>query len=353
MKRTLALLAACVMVPAAASDVSYRAPWWLPGGDMQTIHAVLLGRFVPVPEYRRERLELPDGDFLDLDWLAAPGPDAAAPEPARHDSPRARPRPLLVLFHGLEGDSGSHYAKMLMRAAAARGWDGVVVHFRGCSGEPNRLPRAYHAGDAEEIGHVLDVLKARDPRVPIHAAAVSLGASALLNWLGRARGEGRARVERAVAISAPLDLLASGRELDEGFNKVYTARFLGSLKRKALAKLDTWPMLYERARIEAIDTLYDFDTEVTARLHGWRDAHHYWREASALPWLTHIEVPTLVINARNDPFMPGHVLPGTDQVSRAVTLEFPERGGHVGFVSGSFPGDLDWLPERVFAFLEE
>jgi predicted alpha/beta-fold hydrolase len=311
----------------------YRAPFWLPGGDLQTIWAVALSH--PEVDYRRERWELPDGDFIDLDWVD--GPTGA---------------PLLVLFHGLEGSSDSHYARHFMDAVKKRGWRGVVPHFRGCSGELNRLPRAYHSGDSAEIDQVVRHLRRGNGHAPIHVLGFSLGGNALLKWLGEQGPAARAVVQGAAAVSAPLDLPAAGAALDQGFNRVYTARFLKTLKRKALEKLDRYPLLYDRAAVAGIETIRDFDSLVTAPLHGYRDADDYWTRAASKPALKSIRVPTLVLNARNDPFMPGEVLPRPDEVSDRVTLDFPAEGGHVGFVMGPFPGSYRWLPERVLGYFE-
>lgn len=310
---------------------AYKAPWWLPGGDLQTLWAVVLPR--PRLDYRRERLELPDGDFIDLDWVDGP----------RH-------APLLVLFHGLEGGSDSHYARHLMDEARLRGWRGVVPHFRGCSGESNRLPRAYFAGDADEIGYILQRLRAGEA-AGLRAAGVSLGGNALLKWLEREGGRAGGIAERVVVISAPLDLPTAGATLDRGLARLYTARFLKTLKAKALAKLERHPMPYGRDAVRAIGSIHAFDTLVTAPLHGFRDADDYWRQAASKPGLGSIRVPTLLINARNDPFMPGDVLPAETDVSEWVSLEFPEEGGHVGFVRGEFPGDFNWFRKRVLDFL--
>lgn len=309
----------------------YRPPFWLPGGDLQTIWAAALPR--PRVDYRRERWELPDGDFIDLDWLD--GAPAA---------------PLLVLFHGLEGDSGSHYARSLMAAARARVWRGVVVHFRGCGGEINRLPRAYNAGDSEEMDRVLRRLRAAEAGVRLCVVGISLGGNVLLKWLGEQGEAALPVVDAAAAVSAPLDLPAAGAALDRGFNRVYTARFLRTLKRKALAKLDRFPGLYDRAALAAAGRMRRFDDLVTAPLHGFRDAEEYWRRSASKPHLKAIRVETLVLNARNDPFMPGEVLPMPHEVSDRVTLDFPDAGGHVGFVTGPFPGRLAWLPGRVLDF---
>ena len=317
-----------------AGPEPYRAPAWLPGGDLQTIWAVALSR--PAVDYRRERWEMPDGDFLDLDWVDGP-PEA----------------PLLVLFHGLEGSSDSHYARYFMAEVKRRGWRGVVPHFRGCSGAMNRLPRAYHSGDSAEIEAILrHVAPAGEGRGPVLALGFSLGGNALLRWLGE-RGEAALSVvAAAAAVSAPLDLPAAGATLDQGFSRVYTARFLKTLKRKALDKLDRYPLLYDRDAVAAIDTIKDFDSLVTAPLHGYRDADDYWARAASKPVLKFIRVPTLLINARNDPFMPGEVLPGSGEVSERVTLDFPDTGGHVGFVTGPFPGGFAWLPGRVLGYFE-
>lgn len=317
----------------AAHAEPYQAPWWLPGGHLQTIYA---SRFTHTPEinYRRERWELDDGDFIDTDWIDG---DAQAP--------------LLVLFHGLEGSAQSPYALSLMAALQARGWRGVVIHFRGCSGEPNRLPRAYHAGDSAEIDNLLRRAKNQSPHAPLYAVGVSLGGNALLKWLGEQGSAAQHVTEKAVAVSAPLALAATGHALSEGFNLIYANHFLGTLKQKALQKLERYPTLYAREAVLALDTIYGFDDIVTAPLHGFDGAEDYWVKASSKPGLKQIDVPTLLINARNDPFLPANFLPDAEQVSKQVTLEFPETGGHAGFVSGPFPGHLDWLPERILDFL--
>jgi predicted alpha/beta-fold hydrolase len=317
----------------------YRAPWWLPGGHAQTIYAAALARRAPVA-YRRERWETPDGDFIDLDWIQEP--------PAVSRQPPV-PSSLVVLFHGLEGSSRGHYALALMAELRERGGRGVVVHFRGCGGEPNRLPRAYHSGDAQEIDWILRRLRARNAG-PLFAAGISLGGNALLKWLGESGAGATTVVERAAAVSAPLDLMAAGDALGRGFNLFYARHFLDTLKAKSVAKLERHPGLYDAARVRAARTLREFDDLVTAPLHGFRDTDDYWTRASSKPGLKNIRVPTLVINARNDPFLPAPALPGPADASAAVTLEQPQDGGHVGFVSGPFPGRLDWLPRRILGF---
>lgn len=314
----------------ATKAAPYRAPAWLPGGHLQTIYSSLFIRVAPVP-YRRERLELPDGDFLDFDWV-----DGRAGSP------------VMVLFHGLEGSADSPYARDLMRTARQCGWHGVVAHFRGCSGKDNRLPRAYFAGDSADIERILRHVKSQHAEAPVYAVGVSLGGNALLKWLGEAGGSARALVERAAAVSAPLDLSAAGHALDRGFNRrVYTARFLSTLKTKALRKAARFPGVLDAKAIAAAITFREFDSLVTARLHGFRDAEDYWHKVSAKPLLKSIAIPTLVINARNDPFLPAWALPAAADVSPAVELEQPDSGGHVAFPSGPFPGNLDWLPQRL------
>ena len=325
--------------PPLADSSPYSAPRWLPGGHVQTIYAAL---FLPRAQvaYRRERWETPDGDFIDLDWVDGPS------HVTRHSS-------LVVLFHGLEGSSRSHYSSALMAALRSQGMRGVAVHFRGCSGEPNRLPRAYHSGDAREIDWILRRLRAQNTDAPLFAVGVSLGGNALLKWLGESGDGAIPVVSRAVAISAPLDLMAAGEALGQGFSLVYAHNFLKTLKAKSLAKLRRFPGLYDAVAVRESRTLREFDDLVTAPLHGYQNTDDYWTRASSKPGLKNVRVPTLVINARNDPFLPATALPGPGDVSVMVTLEQPGEGGHVGFVSGMFPGCLDWLPRRVLAFFQQ
>jgi predicted alpha/beta-fold hydrolase len=319
----------------------YAAPRWLPGGHLQTIYPALFLRR-PRVAYHRERWDTPDDDFVDVDWVAPEAPRAADIRPAAT-------RPLLVLFHGLEGSSMSHYAHALMVHVCDMGWRGVVVHFRGCSGEANRLARAYHSGDSEEIDWMLRRLRARTPG-HLYAVGVSLGGNALLKWLGEREAAATQVVSAAAAVSAPIDLMAAGDALGRGFNLVYSRRFLSTLKRKSLAKLAAHSQIYDAALVRSARTLRDFDNVVTAPLHGYRDTDDYWTRASSKPWLSRIMLPTLLVNARNDPFMPQQALPAEHEISRFVTCDFPDEGGHVGFVTGAFPGRLAWLPRRIVDF---
>ena len=318
-----------MLIPSA-----YRAPWWLVGGHAQTIApAVLLPR--PIVAYRRERWNTPDGDFIDVDF--------ATPEPARADAP------ILVLLHGLEGGSASHSSLHIMRKFADHGWRALVSHFRGCSGEPNRLPRAYHSGDSAEADWLLRTVAARWPHARVHAAGVSLGGNVLAKWLGE-RAEDARFVTAAAAIGSPLDLAAGGDALARGANRIYTRMFLATMKEKALAKIEQFPGLARADVIRAARTLREFDNEYTAPLHGYRDTDDYWRRASGKPWLRAVRVPHLVLNALNDPFVPRASLPSAREVAPDVQLEQPAHGGHVGFARSAARRDGSYLPARLLSF---
>ncbi len=317
-----------------------RLPRWLPGGNLQTLWAALAARRFEgaAPVWRRERWTTPDADFIDVDFIdAAPGATQA---------------PLLVLFHGLEGSSASHYAQAFAHWARGAGWGLALPHFRGCSGELNLAPRAYHSGDFEEIGWILARLRAAHGR-PLLVAGVSLGGNALMRWAQEA-GDSAAQTARAVAaISSPLDLAAGGAALSRGFNRqVYTRMFLHTMVRKALAKLAQHPGLFSRERLLAARDLHAFDNVFTAPLHGFRDTDDYWTRASARPHLARLRIPALLLNARNDPFVPAYSLPQPTEAGAHITLWQPTDGGHVGFMNGAFPGRLDALPAAVGVWLQ-
>ena len=315
----------------------YRAPRWLVGGNAQTIWPALFSKRFSgsAPTYRRERWATPDADFIDVDWQ---GEDANAP--------------LLVLFHGLEGSSASHYAQAFAHWARHNGWRFVVPHFRGCSGELNLAPRAYHSGDFEEIGWVLRRLRSVHAG-RIVAVGISLGGNALLRWAEEA-GETAAQTVQAVcAVSSPIDMAASGRAIGKGFNRqVYTRMFLRTMKSRALRKLAQYPGLFDRTTLLAARDLYAFDNVFTAPLHGFKGTDDYWSRGSAKPHLHHIRIPALVLNARNDPFVPASSLPGAHEVGRHVSLWQPGHGGHVGFPGGRWPGHVHTLPEAVMGWIK-
>ena len=323
--------------------MNYVAPSWLPGGNLQTIWPALYSRrvFGPRPQYRRERWATPDADFIDVDWMVDSG---EAPTPAAA-------RPLLVLFHGLEGSSRSHYAEAFADFALAQGMAYAVPHFRGCSGELNHAPRAYHSGDFEEIGWVLQRLRQQHTG-PILAVGVSLGGNALLRW-AEEMGDSAAQVASGVAaVSSPIDLAAGGWAIGRGFNRlVYTRMFLNTMKPKALQKLAQHPGLFDRQALMAARDLYEFDNVFTAPLHGFKSTEDYWGRASAKPHLAQIRIPALVVNARNDPFVPAWCLPSQREVGDSVTLWQPAHGGHVGFPHGPVPGHVRTMPDAVGGWL--
>ncbi len=294
---------------------TFQPPFWLPGGNAQTIWAAKLARqhSGPPPRFVRERWATPDGDFVDVDHCITP-------EPTAH----------LVLFHGLEGSSASAYAQAFACVARERGWAFSVPHFRGCSGELNRAPRAYHSGDYEEIGWMLQRLRAMHGS-PLLVVGVSLGGNALLRWAQEA-GESASHTASAVAaVCSPIDLTAAGRAIDRGLNHlIYARMFLRSMKPRALAKLAQHPGLFDGERMRAVQTIFAFDDLFTAPLHGFKGAADYYQRASALPHLARARIPALVLNARNDPFVPIASLPREKQIGH-TTLWQPAHGGHVGF----------------------
>ena len=351
--------------------MQYRAPWWLPGGNLQTIWAARgAQRFAGAkPVFRRERWTTPDQDFVDVDFTNEALPQLQATARASgeanglvaqrlataHGATLSKAdistQPLLVVFHGLEGSSASHYAEALADVAAARGWACAVPHFRGCSGELNTAPRAYHSGDFEEIDWLLRRFKASHDG-PIMAVGISLGGNALMRWAGELGSQAGALVRGVASVCSPLDLTASGQAIGRGFNRqVYTRMFLGTMVPKALQKLDQHPGLFKREALLAARDLYAFDNIVTAPLHGFKNTDDYWSRASAKPHLASICIPALALNALNDPFIPAFSLPQVIDAGPNVTLWQPAQGGHVGFPTSPFPGHVSAMPEAVTGFL--
>lgn len=325
-----------------------RAPVWLPGGHLQTIYPSLFGhRYLSKQTlvYRRTRLETPDGDFVDIDWV-----DAQSVADASNASTKT-----LVLFHGLEGSSRSHYARAFAAWFSAAGWQVALPNFRGCSGETNRLARAYHSGDSAEVHWLLHRINDLSGATTMAAVGVSLGGNALLKNLGEC-GAGLAELPLSLvgcaAISAPIDLTACGHALGRGLNRIYSQHFLKTLKPKALLKAAHFPDQFDAGAIRRATTLYAYDNAYTAPAHGYRNTDEYWHKASSWPWLRHIAVPTLVVNALNDPFIPSSQWVSEGEVSRFVTICRPAHGGHVGFAQGSFPGKLELLPRSIYIWLK-
>ena len=313
----------------------YRAPWWLPGGHLQTLYSALCA---PSPRiaYHRQRWATPDDDVVAVDFVTGPV-DA----------------PLVVLFHGLEGGAQSHYARALMSHLQRLGWRGMVPHFRGCGGEPNQLPRAYHSGDSAEIGWMLRQAREHAGSAPLFAMGVSLGGNALLKWCGEQGDAARNFVNAVVAVSVPYDLHATGDHLAKGLNRIYTWNFLRTLKANSRLKLARFPGIFDVKKMQAARNMREFDDAVTAPLHGFKDVNDYWTRASSKPWLRHIRVPTCLIHARNDPFTPLESLPDAGDISGSVALHFATSGGHAGFISAPFPGRLDWLGLTAEGFFKQ
>ena len=314
----------------------FRPAWWLPGPHAQTIAGKYLRPRTGVV-YRRERVDTPDGDFLDLDFAAVEGKPALSGD-----------APIVVVVHGLEGSSQSAYVLETCRAAYDEGMRSVAMNFRSCSGEPNRTARFYHAGETGDLSHVLALLSERYPDAPLGAVGFSLGANVLLKYLGE-RGES-AKLSAAAAISVPFDLDAGARKLDASFmGRMYTGIFVRSLQRKFRQKRALIGDACREDRVMAARSFRDFDDAATARLHGFRDVDHYYGSQSSRNFVHGIRRPTLVLHAVDDPFVDERVIPrDLPRDNPHVTAVYPSKGGHVGFIGGA-PWAMELWAEREAA----
>lgn len=316
---------------------AFKPAWWLRNAHAQTLYSPLLRRFKASFD-KKERFELPDGDFVDLSW-AIHGLDANTP--------------LVVLLHGLGGDSNSSYVAGLMHAFNRRGWRALLMHFRGAGEEPNRLARAYHSGDTEDVNALFMNLVQREPHTKKAVVGISLGGNVLLKWLGE-RGS-QSLVDAAVAVSVPFELRQVADRVNQGFSRVYQAHLLKRLRqvfrRKSMHHPEALP--FSVNQLEDWKCFWTFDENVTAPLHGYRHVHAYYREASSRQYLIHIKTPTLIIHALDDPFMTPEVVPCAEELSEEVTLEISPKGGHVGFITGPIPGFAQyWLDDRIPTYLD-
>ncbi len=305
----------------------FKPAWWCRGPHMQTLWPYLFRR-IPYIELKRERIELPDGDFLDLDWTV------------NNDGP------IVLILHGLEGSSNSKYARGLLKAIHDHGWRGVVMHFRGCSGEPNCLPRSYHSGETGDLAQIVNILRLREPETPLFAVGFSLGGNVLLKWLGEMGKQ--APINAAVAVSVPFLLAESAKRLEQGFSRLYQWGLMHSMRDAVSEKRKRMQLPLKIQDLSTLQTFRDFDEHVTAPLHGFAGADDYYSRSSSRQYLKGIQVPTMIIQSRDDPFMTEAVIPQPDELSPAIRFDLFDQGGHVGFVSGGSPwSPRYWLEPRI------
>ena len=309
---------------------AYRAPLWLPDGHTQSIFPALF-RKIPLTHSHSERMELPDGDFLDVDWHMR--------SEALHE------KPLLIVSHGLEGSSRRHYVTGLIRSMPEV--NALAWNYRSCSGDPNRNLRFYHSGATDDLDFVIQQAVARGVK-DIYLAGFSLGGNLSLKWLGENAKKASQFVRKAVAFSVPLHLSSSSQQLTRRENRLYTHRFLQTLLEKVTEKSARYPMDITPSMLTSIRSLYDFDNVITGPLHGFKDAEEYYERNSSLYFLANIQVPTLIVNAKNDPFLSQECLP--EQIdSDFVQIELPDSGGHCGFYPRNYRGQT-WAEQRAAAW---
>jgi uncharacterized protein len=311
----------------------FKSSWWLPGGHSQTLWPVLTRR-VPL-DARTERLELPDGDFARLDWVGRRGP-------------------IVIVLPGLQGDIESAYVRGLLRECESRGWRGVLLNYRG-HGEPNRQMRSYHCGMTTDLHHLVHRLAEREPNTPIGIVGYSVGANISLKWLGECGQRGQTLpVAAVVGVSAPFHLGVVARKIERGFSRVYQWYLLRSLRRDVARKMEAMGDNFglTRRELRRLNTFFKFDDRISGPWHGFRDAEDYYAKTRSDVLLSHVTVPTLIVNAHNDPLVPAHLIPRPCDVSDNVTVELTNGGGHLGFVSGRWPwSPRFWLDTRVPEFL--
>lgn len=310
---------------------AFRPAWWLPGAHLQTLYPSLCRRRV-IPRLTRQRMELPDGDFLDIDWTDA---DSGV---------------LVLVLHGLEGSLESHYAGGLLTRLSQEGYGAGLLYFRGRSGETNRLPRSYHSGDTADLDYVIRALRANDPHRKLVVIGFSLGGNVLLKWLGEQGCD--AQVVTAVAVSVPFDLNSAALRLERGFSRIYRDYLLRKLRQSVITKSALHKPPLPLQELDRLRSFRAFDDAVTAPLHGFAGVDDYYTRSSCRQFLASICIPTLILHAMDDPFLPADALPNATEISPHVTLELSESGGHVGFVAGNNPAKpVFWLEQRIIEHL--
>lgn len=312
----------------------FNTAWLFRNPHFQTIWPALF-RYTPQPDYRRERIELQDGDFIDLDWCGDNKPNS----------------PVAILIHGLEGSSDSPYIRSLARLLSTIGWSTAAINLRGCSGVTNRLAKSYHSAATGDLNEIVEIIRRRQPDAPMHAVGYSLGGNLLLKWC--AEKTQYCPLHSAIAISVPYDLSVASMTLDgkKGIGGLYRWRLLRSLKQKARHKAWLGLIDLDETTILEIRSLAEFDQRLTAPLHGFKSADDYYTRASCSPHLSKIAIPTLLIHASDDPFMDSSGIPSETDLSDSTQLELYPHGGHVGFYQPSFRDSSYWLDRRITGFL--
>lgn len=319
-----------------AETNEFKPAWWLRNSHLQTIWPALCRPNIKDINLKRERVELPDGDFIDLDWAPAQKNDQG---------------PIVLILHGLEGSIDSHYAKSLLKRFTDHGWRGAFMHFRGCSGEPNRLARGYHSGETGDVEFMVRQLRDREPNVNIAVVGISLGGNVLLKWLGETQHN---MIDAAIAVSVPFELHKAASRMQQGFSRFYQWYFMKCLRERLIEKFEVTVSPVNPEVLREVRTMFEFDDKITAPLHGFNDVNHYYSSSSSRQYLRNINVPTLILHAKDDPFMSADVIPGPHELSPKIILEVTEHGGHVGFVSGKFPWRPEyWLDQRIPDFLKD
>jgi predicted alpha/beta-fold hydrolase len=309
---------------------TFKPAWWLSNPHLQTLWATLF-RNLPELDLKAKRLELNDGDFLDLALTTI------------HD------KPIVVILHGLEGSLESHYIKPIIKALDDAGFGVCFMHFRGCSGEINRLPRGYHSGETGDLQNVIDYLGNSYPQGVFAVIGFSLGGNVLLKWLGEQGND--ALTQTAVAVSVPFQLADAGDRLEKSFSRVYQKHLIMRCQKKYSRKFSSQPSPLN-VQAEKLNTFYDFDDQITAPLHGFAGADDYYQQCSSRQFLKHIKKPTLILHAKDDPFMWEHSVPDEHELSPSVQLELSDNGGHVGFIGGKHPFATQyWLDKRIVEWL--
>ncbi len=310
---------------------SFKAAWWLGNAHAQTLWPALFRQPAPL-NLIPERVELADGDFIDLAWIGTGD------------------GPIVLVLHGLGGSIDSSYAQWIMHAITQQGWRGVLMHFRGCSGTPNRLKRGYHSGETADVQFIAEHINKRHPQIPLVAIGYSLGGNVLLKWLGESQHNNP--LHAAIAVSVPFRLSMAATQMTRGLARIYQWHLLKTLKSGLTHKIPqhpdfSWPTL------SSLSSFWEFDNKITAPLHGFADVHDYYLQSSSHQYLKNICKPTLIIHSQDDPLMTPTVIPSLSDLSTDITLELTEKGGHVGFISGNTPGRPHyWLEPRCINYFK-